>query len=165
MLDSDRLTLDFRAALARWASQWECPALECVELRFSARLKRSWGRAYPKTGRIVLARALLEHRQLGERVLCHEAAHVAAYREVGCHEPPHGPTWRRLVTAAGHEPELSCGPALPRAVESNSARYLHRCEVCSFTRIARRPVPRWRCADCVTAGLGGELTVSLEAAT
>ncbi len=40
----------------------------------------------------------------------------------------------------------------------------HQCPVCRLRRLARRPVPQWRCAACREAGLEGELVVTRIAA-
>jgi ribosomal protein L37AE/L43A len=39
-------------------------------------------------------------------------------------------------------------------------RYLHWCPVCHSRRFARRPMARWRCAECVDAGLPGALQIT-----
>jgi hypothetical protein len=82
---------------------------------------------------------------------------------VGCSERPHGPTWQRLVRAAGYEPTLR----LP--VDANEQderaprqrlRFTHSCPVRHFTRTAKRRMPAWRCADCAAVGLDGQLEIT-----
>jgi predicted SprT family Zn-dependent metalloprotease len=149
--------------IAQLAELWSIPELAgVVEVRFSKRLTRSLGRADAATGRIALAAFLEEEPALCDAALCHELAHLAAFRLVGPTERPHGPTWRRLVRAAGHEPTLRL------LVEANGARpttrrrhrFTHCCPVCHFTRTAARPMPAWRCADCTAAGLDGRLDIT-----
>ena len=145
------------------ARLWSIPDLAAsVSIRFSSRLTRSLGRADAATGRIALAAFLEAQPALLDAALCHELAHLAAFRLVGASEPPHGPTWQRLVRAAGHEPTLRL------LVEANGARpttqrrhrFTHCCPVCHFTRTAARPMPAWRCADCAAAGLDGQLEIT-----
>ena len=40
--------------------------------------------------------------------------------------------------------------------------YQHRCPVCSASRVARRPVRRWRCRACRESGLEGALEISTQ---
>ena len=152
--------------LSLWEKRWHLPWLrQKVKLRFSARLHKSWARARVTTGHITVSVELLEHESLLEEVLCHEAAHVAAYSLIGANEPPHGPTWRSLVILAGHEPLRRLPGVLKTSVASSANRkYEHRCPICHFTRRAPRPNRRWRCADCVAAGLSGELVITPVAA-
>ena len=155
-------TLDSR--IAQLADLWSMPDLAaCVSVRFSNRLTRSLGRADAATGRIALATFLENDPPLRDAALCHELAHLAAFRLVGRSERPHGPTWQRLVRTAGHEPTLKL------AVDANEMgerapmqrqRFTHLCPVCQFTRTASRPMRSWRCADCVAAGLDGRLEIS-----
>jgi hypothetical protein len=109
-------------------------------------------------------------------VLTHELAHVAVFRRHGTAVAPHGPEWRHLMELAGVEASLSglvgCGPWSsperrlgPAARKTTSRRALrqrfeHRCPVCQMVRLANRPVARWRCSDCVAAGLEGRLAIT-----
>jgi predicted SprT family Zn-dependent metalloprotease len=94
--------------------------------------------------------------------LCHEVAHLLAFRLVGNAERKHGPTWQRLMREAGHEPSTRLvtptGGSGTRQ-DVGHRRYRHRCPTCQFVRTAPRPVPGWRCADCVGAGLDGRLLI------
>jgi len=152
-----RPTLESR--IAQLADLWSIPDLAAtVEVRFSRRLTRSLGRADAVTGRIALA-AFLEHEPtLCDAALCHELAHLAAFRLVGSRERPHGPTWQRLVHVAGYEP-IGATDLAERAPRQRQ-RFTHVCPVCQFTRTAARPMPAWRCADCVAAGLDGRLEIT-----
>jgi hypothetical protein len=89
-------------------------------------------------------------------------AHIVAFDLVGDSERTHGPTWQRLVREAGFVPTRRLqSPATQRDSHARTRRkrFVHRCSVCSFTRIASRRMPGWRCADCVLAGLDGRLDV------
>jgi predicted SprT family Zn-dependent metalloprotease len=154
--------LDHR--IGELARLWSMPDLAAsVSVRFSSRLTRSLGRADAATGRIALAALLAEDPALLDAALCHELAHLAAFRLVGTSEPPHGPTWQRLVRQAGHIPTLrlpiSQGDAGSR-LATEAARFVHSCPVCQFTRIAARRMASWRCADCAAAGLDGRLEIT-----
>jgi predicted SprT family Zn-dependent metalloprotease len=145
-----------------WAKIWDIPDLAAtVEIRFSDRLKSSLGRCKPSLGLLTLS-AELEGGDPGllAEVLCHEIAHVAAYRLHGARAAAHGSEWRALVRVAGFEPRVIAreSPA-PRQRRRRRRRYEHRCEVCQSVRYGGRPVPQWRCAECVDAGLHGKLVI------
>jgi len=135
-----------------------------VCVRTSPRLTRSWGRAQPALGRVSIHPALIRPRfGLLQQVLCHEAAHVAAYLLYGPDVRPHGPEWRELVVRAGHDPALRLpGPDVAARQKSatSTPRYRHRCPVCQMIRVAKRRVPAWRCASCVAGGFEGRLIIS-----
>ena len=121
-----------------------------VSVRFSNRLTRSLGRADATTGRIALATFLAEDPALLDAALCHELAHLAAFRLVGASERPHGPTWQRLVRQAGHAPTLRLANGrydVDSRPGREAGRFVHSCPVCHFTRTAARPMRAWRCAD------------------
>ena len=152
-----------RAEIERYARLWNFPELEeVVSLRFSARLKKTWARTNLSTNTITLSSELKDDRERLNDVLCHELAHVVSHERVGRAEGPHGPTWRRLVLGAGGDPSVRLADRNAPSTKATAVprRFLHRCPVCDFSRIARRPIPAWRCADCVAAGLSGELIVT-----
>jgi SprT protein len=152
--------------LGKWSALWGLPGLEeGIRVSFSPHMQRSLGRCAPERGRISLHPAL--RTAPPERlaaVLCHEAAHVAAFVLYGRSVRPHGPEWAGLVSQVGftpatREPALEARrKALPE--EPSRLEYEHRCPVCQAVRLAKRPVPRWRCAECVAAGLNGEMTIT-----
>ena len=151
----------------RFGRLWSYPALSgMASARFSTRLFKAWARVNLDTRAITLASSLKEDPARLEQVLCHELAHIVAYSLVGRSERPHGPTWQRLVTKAGYTPVVrlpestanKCG--LYRQSHGPAPRFLHGCPVCDFSRVARRPMKSWRCADCVAAGLDGLLIVT-----
>jgi len=149
--------------VTRLGRLWSRASLaDSVSIRFSSRLSETWARTNLSTNTITLASELKDDcERLGD-VLCHELAHVVAHERVGRAEGPHGPTWRRLVLDAGRDPAVRLADRRARTTKPDSIprRFLHRCPICDFSRIARRPVPSWRCADCVDAGLSGELIVT-----
>jgi predicted SprT family Zn-dependent metalloprotease len=144
-----------QAEVRRLARLWRVP-LASVDIRVTGRLTASWGRADALRGRVSISREVPRH--LVKHVLGHELAHIAAFRLVGRAERHHGPTWERLVRKAGGDPKARL--ALPGKRLRASSRYLHSCPVCHFSRYGLRPVARWRCADCVQAGLSGQLTIT-----
>lgn len=109
-------------------------------------------------------------------VLTHELAHAAVFLRHGTAVRAHGAQWRWLMEIAGVEASArvlaGCRPwavdlrgsvagAASGVRPSGPPRYEHRCPVCQMVRIARRPVPGWRCRDCVGAGLEGRLAISV----
>jgi predicted SprT family Zn-dependent metalloprotease len=157
---------EIRALIDRWGAEWGLPDLaSSVYVTFSSRLKRSIGRCRPATGRITLHKDLLvaDPERLAE-VLCHEVGHVAAFQLFGSGTAPHGPEWRELVERVGFQPSTRTRESVPAPLISSSPStilpYEHRCPVCQSVRFARRPVGRWRCGECMEAGLDGELVIS-----
>jgi predicted SprT family Zn-dependent metalloprotease len=162
-IDAAQELLDLRRLLAQWSEVWEVLGLEQrLEVTFSGRFRRSLGRCVPAAGEIRLAAFLLTGPPavLCE-ALCHEAAHAAVYELYGRGPTPHGEEWRALMRAAGFEPRAKVPASLlPEPVVRRHHReslWEHRCPICQASRVARRRVPRWRCAVCRAAGLEGEL--------
>jgi predicted SprT family Zn-dependent metalloprotease len=166
----DRMDLNKRRLAAYVASleaKWSVPAIvNRVEIQFSRRLRSSLGRCILSRGIVRLNRRLLKARPaLLEEVLCHELAHVVTFERHGRHCRPHGPEWAALMRAAGFEPRVRARLSHDLEVAVRAARtprrlYEHRCPVCQAKRLARRPVPQWRCAACVAAGLEGKLVIA-----
>jgi predicted SprT family Zn-dependent metalloprotease len=100
-------------------------------------------------------------RSKRREILCHELAHAAANRRPAAGQSPHGAEWSKLVQSAGFDPvaQLTTARKSSPSPQSRDARYEHRCLVCQFVRVARRPVASWRCPECVRCGLPGKLTV------
>lgn len=152
--------------LGRWMRAWGLPGLEsAISIEFNPRLRRAVARCSPKQFRITLNPRLQGWlRPRLTPILCHEAAHLAAFTLYGDTTRPHGAEWAALLHAVGFTPTTHC-PVLPgkSSVERNprrsSFRYEHRCPVCQQVRWARRRMTAWRCADCVAAGLSGELQI------
>ena len=164
-----------RPHLRTWARLWRCRPLASVKCAVNPRLSVSLGRCRPAARAIELNQRLLSHAwRLRREVLCHEAAHFAARELHGPAAKPHGAEWRGLMALAGFKPRVAIRVA-PKGLEAcpNSGsdsrpsertvrghRYEHRCPVCQFARMARRPVGHWRCAACVDAGLEGVLLIT-----
>ncbi len=150
--------------LRKWADLWGVPKLHReISFRFDNRLKRSLGRCSPTTKEISLHPDLRDDlSSLLEEVLCHEFAHVAVEELHGSDAQPHGEEWQELVRSAGYRPrtrvysQVDSGQS---ARASDHVLYDHSCPVCHFSRVAKRPVPNWRCPECRAAGLEGQLKI------
>ena len=160
--------------------RWGLPkSILDVGLRLNPRLTRSVARYRRENGVIELGPRFLRLRARRKEVLCHELAHVAVEYLYGKQSQPHGSEWRKLMESAGFVPavRLSATPQslTKKAVGANAdapitswggrqtmLRYVyeHRCPVCQMTQRAKRPVSRWRCAECVAAGLAGDLEIT-----
>jgi SprT protein len=157
-----------RRCLEKWAQLWGVPDLAAsVSVEFSTRMTHALGRCLPERSIIRLADRLRRPPgPLLQEVLCHEAAHLAAYRLHGGRVRPHGREWRELVRLAGYpaSTRFKIDPDSAAAPIERGVRYEHRCPVCEATRLARRPMRRWRCGRCIDAGLDGRLEVRLREA-
>jgi SprT protein len=153
-----------------WSATWGAPELPFrVRIAFSRRLQSSLGRCSPRTGLIRLNPGLLDGAPEALReVVCHEAAHVAAWLLHGRRARAHGREWKELMRLAGYEPRVRWPEAIvPESVRSRrpAVVYVHTCPVCRSHWIARRTVAAWRCGACRKAGREGRLTVSKRPAT
>lgn len=152
--------------LTEWSILWTLPDLpESIRIEVSQRMRRALGRCDPRRGIIRLNPEVAGGSQdVLLETLCHEAAHIAAYRIHGRGIRPHGPEWAELMKLAGYAPHATLrGDQVPEAVRQRAQPthlYRHRCRVCHATRLARRSVRRWRCRRCVESGLSGELDVA-----
>jgi predicted SprT family Zn-dependent metalloprotease len=157
---------ELRGLIDLWGRLWGIPQLaSTVDISYNARLRSSLGRCRPSSGRVSLSAGLREASpERRAEVLCHEVAHVAAFHLYGPAAKPHGPEWQALVASAGFQPRVRSAPAAEErhsvSVPASTFPYEHRCPVCLSVRYARRPVPRWRCTECLDAGLGGELLIT-----
>lgn len=109
MRDTARcIPFDVAPLLVPWAAVWQRPGLEeRLHISFSTRMTRSLGRCHPERRTIRLASWLREAPvALFAEVLCHEAAHVAAFELHGRSCRPHGAEWKALMRAAGFEPRV-----------------------------------------------------------
>ena len=155
--------LEHKQLIRRWSKCWRVPKLSHeISLEWSKRLRCSLGRAYPERRLIRLSELLKnpEYEHLLNEVLCHEAAHIAAYEIYGKQAKCHGLEWQELVRLAGFEPE-SCYKvdSIRRPRDEDRVLYEHVCTVCHASRLARRRQPQWRCVACQNAGLDGALVI------
>lgn len=163
---------DLVTSIVLWTRRWRARGLaNRLVIEYSSRLRQSLARSLPSR-HVIRLNPVLQRPQnvpLLPEVLCHEAAHVAVFELHGPRCRPHGPEWSRLVTMAGFTPTsrlaIDAEPRKKDAPSSPASRYVHRCPVCQMVRYARRPVPAWRCADCVAAGLDGHLLITRHPAT
>ncbi len=161
-----------RPLMARWAREWRIPALaDRVRVVINPRLSASLGRCLPRRTLIELSPRLLQRGwRLRREILCHELAHLVVVVRNGPACKPHGSEWNDLMRAAGFDPRTAVVGGC-RITAGNSAKpapkaryvYEHRCPVCQFSRCARRPISRWRCAACSSAGLAGDLLITRRA--
>ncbi len=162
MADVDPSPDQLAVLIHPWGCLWGLPGFEQnLTIRFSQRLTRSLGRCDPAAGILTLRSGLLATQI--PYILCHEAAHIAAFLRFGPGLRPHGPEWASLVVLAGFQPTVH-SPGITRLSphspgQPGSFRYAHRCLVCQATRWSRRPIRRWRCAECLAIGLSGELQI------
>jgi len=144
----------FQTWIRDWSSLWHTPDLPSqVHITFSPRLRASLGRCSPRTGSIRLNPGLLEaDPAILREVVCHEAAHVAAWLLHGRRARPHGREWKDLMRAAGYEPRARWPHhALPEALRRDArpaprARRARRPRVSGLAvllTIARRLAAGW----------------------
>jgi SprT protein len=150
--------LRYDRAIRAWAKRWHTPNLPSqVCVSFSPRLKRSLGRVNSRSGRITLHAGLSSApRDMTLEVLCHEAAHIAAYLIHGPSAKPHGPEWRGLVQAAGYLPvtRLQCQLVpKPKPTGATSPRRIYRCPVCQATYSTKRRSSTLHCDSCLKDGV------------
>lgn len=156
----------YREWLTQWASLWSVPDLPSkTHIVFSRRLTAALGRCTPQSGSIRLNPGLLEApTETLREVVCHEAAHVAAWLLHGRRARPHGPEWKDLMRLAGYEPHVRWAegsvPLGVRRRRPSTLTYVHACPVCGASWSAKRRVSRWRCAACLDAGLDGKLEIT-----
>jgi len=169
-LDADKRYAGlFTSDLRAWGVLWRVPALaSLVTVASNYRLHTTLARYVLKARTIELGPGFFRLRTRRLAVLCHEAAHAAVAIKLCPAEKPHGPIWVSLVEAAGYSAQPTW--AVPRRripckrPDVRNARsqlvYEHRCPVCQFRRLAKRPVPAWRCPECFAAKLPGALMVT-----
>lgn len=144
-----------RRLMSLWDGLWQVEQPLEVSLECSRRLTASLARSYPERVLIRLSEQLIDSDELFEEALCHEYAHLVIYARHGRQVAPHGPEWRKLVEAAGHPARLG----VPQGAKPRQT-YVHRCPHCGLTRLAYRPMQRWRCRPCLDSGLDGKFTIS-----
>jgi len=158
--------IDISRALEGWGRLWGIqglPGKACI--RVEMRMTRGLGKCRPSTGLITLNPALTSHEnsELTMEVLCHEAAHLAAYILHGKGHRPHGKEWKALVSAAGFAPRVRIpGEEVAHLAKSRRRarfEYLHLCLDCRSVYRALRTDRRWRCKSCSSSGKEGRFSV------
>jgi SprT protein len=155
------------AWLEEWAAAWRVPSLpSTVRIEFSRRLRHALGKCTLRSGSIRLNAGLLGAApEVIREVVCHEAAHAAAWMLHGESARPHGPEWKDLMRRAGYEPRVrwpaAAVPESVRRLDRAAILYVHACPDCRAYRLARRRFSAWRCARCRTAGREGRLEISV----
>ena len=166
-LDSKTLRV-FEETLDSCIKLWNLPRsfIANLSIVFSPKLSRSLARCdlQARELRLNLLLKAVRKTELTE-VLVHELAHLAVLELHGPGCRPHGEEWADLMRAAGYEPraqlKLADLPGLgAKKSKTQKVIYIHRCLICHSERKSRRPMTRWRCADCVAAGLDGRLEIS-----
>lgn len=124
------LSVELRDDLHRWCCLWNVESLVSeMSVTISRRMTSSLGRASFRRKSIGLQHTLLDPTatQLLREVLCHEAAHLAAYQLHGMKIRPHGSQWRELLTAAGYPPRATIAAAtLPQCFANRKPRVVRR---------------------------------------
>lgn len=150
-----------------WGRLWGVPDLSGRgSVLFSARMTRKLGSCSPSRRRIALNGVLeaAENGALAEEVLCHEAAHLAAYILHGGAIRPHGAEWKALMRQAGREPRVrfaaDCVKGLKKSPRRRKYSYHHVCGDCGGAFVTARTDHRWRCGVCYRKGLAGILAVT-----
>lgn len=94
--------------LQGWCILWGANDLAPeISVEISSRMTRSLGRCYPNRKLIRIARFVTEESMaLFQEVLCHEAAHLAAYHLHDRSIQPHGQEWQALMHQAGYSPAV-----------------------------------------------------------
>lgn len=158
-----RLSTNLKRDIRSWSRLWGLPSLsQKVTVRFNGRLRTTVARLLSGIDVIEVGPRFIALRSKRREILCHELAHAAANRRRRGGQRPHGAEWAALVQSAGFSPaaQLTVPRSSSVSTQSRDARYEHRCLVCQFVKLARRPVHSWKCPECVRCGLPGNLQVS-----
>ncbi|MSQ90561.1 MAG: hypothetical protein EXS01_04090 [Phycisphaerales bacterium] len=124
-----------------WCELWNVPHIVPeISVAISRRMTTSLGRASYTKMLIKLQHTLLDPSaaQLLREVLCHELAHLAAYRLHGKRIRPHGCQWRALLVAAGYPPKVTiAAETLPKCFHIGAARKRRRPRRSAWKRLKR----------------------------
>jgi predicted SprT family Zn-dependent metalloprotease len=158
-----RLSTNLKRDIRSWSRLWGLPSLsQKLTVRFNGRLRTTVARLLSGIDVIEVGPRFISLRSKRREILCHELAHAAVNRRLRGRQPPHGAEWAALVQRAGFDPvaQLTAARRPSTSTRPRNVRYEHRCLVCQFIKLARRPVHSWRCPECVRCGLPGDLKVS-----
>ncbi len=157
---------EFQRHLSVWGKLWGIDDLPSrVSIEFSTRMRSSLGRCKPSTGNIRIHSALSKpvYSSTLITVLCHEAAHVAAYLKHGNSIKPHGPEWKSLAHKAGISTRASLSFDISKEelgiTKRNKYIYKHQCTICQGGFTALRTDRRWRCKHCSELGIDASFNV------
>jgi predicted SprT family Zn-dependent metalloprotease len=155
----DRVVEIVRAHLASLADAWKYARVARLDVAVNPRLRSTLARWIPPSNVIeISAAAKARGARALQEILAHEAAHVVVWDQSGQAAQPHGPEWAAVMRAAGFEPRatlIRCGHR--RGGGSDTVRIRHFCPVCHFSNFGKRRMRRWRCPECRTIGLEGNL--------
>jgi len=151
--------------LRLWGKLWSVPELpDITRIRHNTRLRRTIARWVVESHTVELSTRFFDRQHDQREILCHELAHAAVVTLRGRSERPHGSAWCQLLREAGYEPKTHLVSArrihAAATAERSPLVYEHRCPVCHAVRYGKRSVKSWRCAECVGAGLSGNLIVA-----
>lgn len=153
-----------------WGRIWRVPSICAgLEISFSARMRSKLGSCHAHRRKITLNLLLArpENAEVAREVLCHEAAHLAAYDLFGRRAKPHGPEWKALMRSASFEPRVRFDPASVAGLalrRKSSFTYHHVCRDCGARFVSGRTDRRWRCRFCYVKTGGGRFHVTRGAA-
>ena len=149
-------------AYLRWlAKLWRDSRISKVKIASNSRLTSTVARYVIGADVIELSSwAASRSVRLQREMICHEAAHCVVWDRYGSSARPHGPEWAALIRAAGFGPKATlvrCGERHRR--RTPAAAFRHVCQVCHFSKRAKRRMPTWRCPECRAVGLDGVLRI------
>ncbi len=139
-----------RKMAARVIALWEMPALADATIGYNGRLRTTLGRAMLDERRVELnPRLLRDHPEHLVSTLAHDLAHLAVHVRFGRRAGAHGREFRTLMRALN----LDARATHDLPVEHLRRRrrryvYLHRCDQCGQSTIARRVLRDRICARC-----------------
>ncbi len=163
-LSTDLLSAALKRRANGWVRQWRVPTLlGQISVRRNNLLRTTVARWREKMKRLELGPQFFRMTKRQDEILCHELAHAAALQIHGRGILSHGPEWHALITAVGYSPSSvlktsKSSSMVPR--RNKSSWYEHRCPVCHAVRFAKKPMRRWRCAECSQHGLQGLLKIN-----
>lgn len=156
-LSKDLLSSALKKRAGGWIRQWRVPTLlQQISIRPNNLLRTTVARWREKMKCLELGPQFFRMTERQDEILCHELAHAAAVQIYGKGVSPHGVEWHALVKAAGFSPSAIVKTPGSRSLGSRTTRntwYEHRCLVCHAVRFAKKPMERWRCAECSQHGL------------
>jgi len=120
-----------------------------VRIVYNPRLRVTLGRACLEENRVELnTRLLREHPDQLPATLVHELAHLVVHDRFG-RVPPHGRQFASLMRQAGADPSATHDlPVGHLRRKRGKFLYLHRCEDCGYSFIARSVKRNYYCRAC-----------------